>query len=133
MAAEPNNKYAETVTREAALELANKAIEAIDDDCYFLSEVAEKCDTYRLKFMYLLQKFNEDDEVKDLLERMYNKCESILVRKAATNKINAILGIFILKSYHNLVETNKTQHEFDASNFQNAYKKAISSNEQSES
>lgn len=130
MAAKPKNKYAETVTRAAALALAKKALETVSDDCYFLSEVAEKCKTYRTKFVYILQKFSEDPEIKDTIERMYNRCEAILVRKGATNKINPILSIFILKSYHNLIEVNKTQHEVDVADLSNAYKKALSSNEQ---
>ena len=42
---------------------------------------------------------------------MTNKCESIVVRKTASGDINVALGIFILKSYHGLIETSKLQHE----------------------
>jgi hypothetical protein len=129
MAAEANNKYAETVTREVALELANKALGFIDEDCFFLSEVAEKCDSYRHKFTYILNKFSDDDEVKDTIEKMYNKCESIVVRQAAKGKINVALGIFILKSYHGLMETTVSKHELEVNDLSNLYKKAMSSNE----
>lgn len=111
MAAEQGNKYAETITKEAALALANKALSAINDDCYFLSDVAEKCETYRTKFNYILDKFSDDPDVFDTIKRMYNKCESIVVKKTADGKIVPSLGIFILKSYHELVETSKVQQE----------------------
>lgn len=129
MAAAKENKYAETITREVALKLANKALSIINDDCFFLSEVAERCGTYRHKFPYILQKFNEDDEIKDIIERMYNKCESIVVRQTAKGKINVALGIFILKSYHGLMETNIVKSELEVSDLQNLYKRVMLSNE----
>jgi hypothetical protein len=134
MAAENDNKYAETITRETALALAKQALELINDECFFVSDVAEKCGIYRTKFNYILTKFNDDSEVKDALERMYNKCESILVKHSAKGKVvNPIFGIFILKSYHNLIEVNKTQHELEVSDLATLYKKAMSSNEKSQS
>jgi hypothetical protein len=111
MPAPKGNKYAERITREDALEIANKALSLIDDDCYSLSEVAEKCETYRTKFDYLLRKFNGDQEVFDTIKRMGNKCESILARKALEGKVNPSVGIFILKSYHGLIETSRLQKE----------------------
>jgi hypothetical protein len=111
MAAEQGNKYAETITKEVALELAQKALAAINDNCYFLSEVAEKCETYRTKFNYVLEKFKEDEEVFDAIKRMYNKCEAIVVKKTAKGDIVPSLGIFILKAYHDLIETSKLNQE----------------------
>jgi hypothetical protein len=111
MAAEEGNKYAETVTKEKALELANKALSLIDDECYFLSDVAEKCETYRTKFNYIAEKFSDDPDVFDTIKRMYNKCESIVVKKTAKGEIVPSLGIFILKSYHDLIEVNRVQSE----------------------
>ncbi len=128
MAAEANNKYAETVTKEEAIILANKAIGVIDEDCFFLSHVAEKCDTYRDKFQYILEKFSDDPDVFEIILKMKNKCESILVQKAAKGKeVNPIFGIFVLKSYHNLIETSKLQAEVTDSS--QASKKAMTSNE----
>lgn len=130
MAAEIGNKYAETLTREYALELAERARGHINDECFFLSDVAEKCGVHKKQFIYLLKKFNEDPEVSDAIERMYNKCESILVKHAAKGKeVNSIFGIFILKSYHGLIETSKTQHEVEVSDLASIYKKAMASNE----
>jgi hypothetical protein len=130
MAAEENNKYAEKVTREAALQLARQAVDVINDDCYLLSEVAQKCGTYRTKFNYLLQKFSDDEEVKDNIEKMYNKCEAILARKAITKEIQPIVSIFILKSYHSLTETTISKQEIEITDLQGLYKKAMQSNEQ---
>lgn len=115
MPAEHGNKYAETVTREAALDLLGKALSVIGDDCYFLSDVAEKCETYRTKFNYLAEKFADDAEVFDTIKRIYNKCESLVVKKTAKGEIVPSLGIFILKSYHDLIETNKVQNEHSGS------------------
>jgi hypothetical protein len=111
MAAETGNKYAETITREDALSLLTKALSIIGDDCYFLSDVAEQCETYRTKFNYLAEKFAEDREVFDTIKRIYNKCESIVVKKTAKGDIVPSLGIFILKAYHELIETSKVQQE----------------------
>lgn len=104
MAAEKGNKYAEKVTLEDAIELVNKAYELIDDDCYFLSDLADKCGTYRQKFDYLLTKFNDNQQVFDTLKKIYNKCESIVMKKTAKGEIVPSLGIFVLKAYHGLFE-----------------------------
>ena len=106
MAAAEGNKYAEKWTREEALSLANKAYNAVGDDCFYISEVAEACDTYRDFFTYILKKFNEDEEVFRTIKKMQNKCEAIIARKTGENKIATALGIFILKSYHGLTETS---------------------------
>lgn len=111
MAAQEGNKYAETITREDALELLTRALSVIGDDCYFLSDVAEQCETYRTKFNYLAEKFADDREVFDTIKRIYNKCESLVVKKTANGDIVPSLGIFILKAYHELVEVSKVQQE----------------------
>lgn len=105
------NKNAEWLTKEAALSILDKAISVIGDDCYFLSDVADKCDTYREQFNYIANKFKDDDAVFNTIKKITNKCESIVVKKTAEGKINVALGIFILKSYHSLIETSKIQHE----------------------
>jgi hypothetical protein len=111
MAAEKGNKQAEWITKEVAMEILDKAESVIGDDCYFLSEVAVKCDTYREQFNYIAKKFKDDKDVFHTIKRITNKCEAIVVRKTAESKINTALGIFILKSYHSLIETSKFQHE----------------------
>lgn len=111
MAAENENKYAEWITEEEALNIINKATDVIDEDCYFLSDVADKCGTYREQFNYIAKKFKDNKEVFNTIKRLTNKCESIVVKKTASGEINTALGIFILKSYHSLIETNKLQHE----------------------
>ena len=105
------NKHAEWLTKEEALSILEKANSVIGDDCYFLSDVADKCDTYKDQFYYIGKKFSEDKDVFRSVKKMSNKCESIVVKKTAEGKINTALGIFILKSYHGLVETSKIQHE----------------------
>jgi hypothetical protein len=111
MAGTLNNKNAEWLTKDLAIEILEKAENAISDDCYFLSEVAVKCDTYREQFYYIANKFKEDKIIFNTIKKMTNKCESIVVRKTASGDINVALGIFILKSYHGLIETSKLQHE----------------------
>lgn len=106
-----DNKNAEYLTREVALDIVNRANDLIDDNCYFLSDVAEKCGTYREQFNYIAKKFKDDHIVFNTIKRLTNKCESIVVRQTAEGKINVALGIFILKSYHSLIETSKLQHE----------------------
>ena len=64
MPAPKGNDYAEYITKEYALELLDKANEVINDECYFLSDVAVKCDTYREQFNYIAKKFKKDFEVK---------------------------------------------------------------------
>ena len=76
-----------------------------------MSDVADKCDTYREQFNYIAKKFKDNHIVFNTIKRLTNKCESIVVRKTAEGDINVALGIFILKSYHSLIETSKTQIE----------------------
>jgi len=109
MAAEIGNNHASTWTLDDARKLANEALQAIDNDCYFISSVAEKCNTYRDVFAYLLKKYNDDEHVFRTIKRMHNKCESIVMEKTAKGEINVALGIFVLKAYHGLIETSKQQ------------------------
>lgn len=106
MAAKMNNKNAEKWTVEEARALAKKALSVISDDCFYLSEVAVKCDTYRQIFEYLALKFKDDKVVFDTIKKMENKCESIIARKTGDGEIVPSLGIFILKAYHRLTETS---------------------------
>ena len=106
-----DNKNAEYLTLDVALVILDKAESIVSDDCYFLSDVAEKCNTYREQFNYIAKKFKNNHAVFNTIKRITNKCESIVVKKTAEGKINVALGIFILKSYHSLIETSKLQHE----------------------
>ena len=105
------NKNAEYLTEEVALEILEKANEVINDKCFFLSDVADKCGTYREQFNYIAKKFRDNHVVFNTIKRLTNKCESIVVMQTAQGKINTALGIFILKSYHSLIETSKMQLE----------------------
>ena len=111
MAAEKGNNYAEKWTVEEARKLASQAFKAVDKDCFFISSIAEKCETYRDLFQYLLKKFNDDKEVFRTLKRMYNKCESIIWEKASNCKMDKTIAIFALKSLHGLMETSKLETE----------------------
>lgn len=106
-----NNKLAEKWTQPVTLELVQKALATINDECYSLSDVAERCGVYRELFFYLMDKFNDDEDVFNTIKRVYNKCESIVVNKTAKGEIVPALGIFILKSYHGLFETSKLNTE----------------------
>jgi hypothetical protein len=103
------NKNAEKWTVKEARKLANKALDAVDDETFFISSIAEKCETYRDLFAYLLDKFNDDEAVFRTLKRMYNKCESILWEKACKQEIDKTIAIFALKSLHGLMETSKQE------------------------
>lgn len=109
MAAEKGNKYAEKVTLEDAIALAELAYSKISDDCYFLSKLADECGTYRQKFEYILEKHNDNEDVFNTIKKIYNKCESIVMEKTANGDIVPSLGIFVLKAYHGLMETSKQQ------------------------
>lgn len=111
MPAPEENKNAEYLTRDIAIDIVEKADSFINDECYFLSDVAEKCGTYREQFNYIAKKFKDDHIVFNTIKRLTNKCESIVVKETAKGNINVALGIFILKSYHSLIETSKLQHE----------------------
>lgn len=111
MAAAEGNKHAEKWTKEATLELLDKAAASINGKCYFLSEVAVAVDQYPELFTYLAEKFSEDTDVFQAIKRLYAKCEATITRKTADGDIVPSLGIFILKSYHSLVETSKVQQE----------------------
>lgn len=106
-----DNKNAEYLTLDVANAILNKAESVINDECYFISDVADKCDTYREQFHYIAKKFKDNHVVFNTIKRITNKCESIVVKKTAKGEINVALGIFILKSYHSLIETSKLQHE----------------------
>jgi hypothetical protein len=103
------NKNAEKWTVEEARKLANKALDAVDDETFFISSIAEKCETYRDLFAYLMDKFNDDETVFRTLKRMYNKCESILWERASQGEIDRTIAIFALKSLHGLMETSKQE------------------------
>lgn len=107
MAGKKGNKNAEKVTLEEAIKLSEMAYNKISDDCYFLSDLADKCDTYRQKFEYILEKHNENKIVFNTIKKIYNKCESIVMKKTAEGEIVPSLGIFVLKAYHGLMETSK--------------------------
>jgi hypothetical protein len=62
----------------------------------------------------LLKKFNEDEYVFNTIKKIYNKCESIVMKKTAQGEITPSLGIFVLKAYHGLMEVSK--QEIDHSN-----------------
>tara|TARA_R110000803_G_scaffold23069_4_gene56855 strand:+ start:6038 stop:6436 length:399 start_codon:yes stop_codon:yes gene_type:complete len=111
MPAPKENTNAEYLTEDVALEILEKANDIISNNCYFLSDVADKCGTYREQFNYIAKKFKNNHVVFNTIKRMTNKCESIVVKKTAEGDINVALGIFILKSYHSLIETSKLQHE----------------------
>lgn len=106
-----DNKNAEYLTEEVALDIIEKANDVISESCYFLSDVADKCGTYREQFNYIAKKFKDNYTVFNAIKRLTNKCEAIIVKKTASSDINTALGIFILKSYHSLIETSKLQHE----------------------
>jgi hypothetical protein len=103
------NKNAEKWTVKEARKLANKALDAVDDETFFISSIAEKCETYRDLFAYLMDKFNDDKVVFRTLKRMYNKCESILWERASQGEIDRTIAIFALKSLHGLMETSKQE------------------------
>jgi|TARA_R110002020_G_scaffold64014_2_gene170309 hypothetical protein len=103
------NKNAEKWTVKEARKLANKALDAVDDETFFISSIAEKCETYRDLFAYLMDKFNDDEVVFRTLKRMYNKCESILWERASQGEIDRTIAIFALKSLHGLMETSKQE------------------------
>ena len=101
------NKNAEKWTVEEARKLAQRALEAVNDDCYFIAAIAEECETYRELFFYLVKKFNDDEAVFNTIKRMYNKCEAIIWKKSAKGEMDKTIGIFALKSLHGLMETSK--------------------------
>lgn len=103
------NKNAETITIDVAINLLNEAYNTISEDCFFLSSVAEACGTYRRQFEYVAEKFKDNDVVFATVKRIYNKCESIVMEKTSKGEIVPALGIFVLKSYHGLMESSK-QH-----------------------
>jgi hypothetical protein len=103
------NKNAEKWTVKEARKLATKALDAVDGETFFISSIAEKCETYRDLFAYLMDKFNDDEAVFRTLKRMYNKCESILWEKASQGEIDKTIAIFALKSLHGLMETSKQE------------------------
>lgn len=105
------NKHAEWLTKDEALSIIDRALGVISNKCYLLSSVADKADTYRDQFRYIAKKFKDDRDVFRKVKKLTNKCESIVAEKTADGDINVALGIFILKSYHGLIETSKIQHE----------------------
>lgn len=102
-----NNKHAEKWTEEETVKLMEKALESINEECYFLAEVAVACGVYRELFWYLCQKFKDNPTVFNLIKGMYTKCEAIIIRQAASKKIDTTVGIFALKVYHGFVEASK--------------------------
>lgn len=115
--AQEGNTNAEKITLEDARALAELAYSKISNECYFLSKLADECDTYREKFSYILEKFNNDEVVFRTIKKIYNKCESIVMEKTAKGDIIPSLGIFVLKAYHGLMETSKQHVESKNTNY----------------
>lgn len=111
MAAPEGNTNAEKITLEEAIKLVELAYSKISDECYFLSSLADECNTYRQKFEYILKKHNDNEVVFNTIKKIYNKCESIVMSKTAKGEIVPALGIFVLKAYHGLLEVSKQQVE----------------------
>lgn len=109
MAAPLNNNNAGKWTVEDARELCQKALDAISTDCFYMSKVADKVDAYPQLFMYLAEKYGNDEIVFLTIKKMYNRCEAIITEKTGNGDIVPSLGIFILKAYHGLVETSRQQ------------------------
>lgn len=126
MAAAKGNKYAEKWKVEDARELAHKAYDAVDEETFFMSTIAIKCDVYRELFGFLLKKFNDDEEVFLTLKKMHTKAESIIWSKSAMGEIDKAVGIFALKALHGLYESshqivesqNKTEHSGQITTFE---------------
>jgi hypothetical protein len=123
MAAPKGNNNAEKITLEEALALSKLAYSKVNEDCYFLSHLADECDTYRQKFEYILKKFNDNEVVFNTIKKIYNKCESIVMKKTANGEIVPSLGIFVLKAYHGLMEVSK--QEIDHSNTDGSLKPPV--------
>lgn len=104
-----NNKNAEKWTIEKTIELCEKAVDVISDNCFYLSSVADEVGEYTDLFKYLLNKYKDNPTVFRLIKRMYAKCERIITEKTGKGDITPSLGIFVLKAYHGLIETSK-QH-----------------------
>ncbi len=105
------NKNAEKWTVEKAREFAENAYNAVDEECFFISSIAVKIDSYRDQFAYLMKKFKDDEVVFRTLKRMYGKAESILWEKSSKGEIDKTIAIFALKSLHGLFETSKHEVE----------------------
>ena len=111
MGAPMENKNAEKITLEDAIELAELAYSKVSASCFYLSSVAEECGTYREKFDYIIKKYNDNEIVFRTIKKMRNKCESIIIEKTGNGEIVPSLGIFVLKAYHGLIESSSHEHK----------------------
>ena len=73
MAAAEGNKYAEKWTAQDAKELAEKAYNAISDDCMNYSALAKKIGVYREVFTHLTRKFKDDKVVSGRLAKIRDR------------------------------------------------------------
>lgn len=113
MAAIKKNKYAEKWTKEEVLSVMYKALKSVNEDCYYLSEVCLASGVYPEWISRMLKKFQDDEQVCQAIKKMQLKCESMITRKTGKGDIVPSLGIFILKSYHNLVETSRVEQKVE--------------------
>lgn len=95
---------ADKFTVQQARKLAEQALDECNKETYLLSTIADKCGVYRHLFEYLLDKYKDDEVVHKTLNRLYNKCESIITEKMANGEIAQGLGIFLLKNVHGLID-----------------------------
>lgn len=103
MPAPKKNKYAEKWTKKEVLEVMDKAARSINEECYYLSEVCLTCGVYPEWISRMLRKFQGGDQVCQAIKKVQLKCESIITRKTGKGEIVPSLGIFILKSCHNIL------------------------------
>ncbi|MDD4515655.1 hypothetical protein [Massilibacteroides sp.] len=114
MAAPKGNKFAETWTREKALELVEEALQILMDneELFCAGEVAAIQKQYRQLYGYLFEKF--DDEVFNTIKnRFENILETRMYVLGAKNKINPTMAIFGLKNNFNWKDKTEVDTKVD--------------------
>lgn len=82
-----------------------------NEGIYTLLDAADENDLYIDWFRYVQEKYLNNVQIYELIEKLYTKLERRSYNRAAAGEVNPYLGLFTLKAYHNRVEKQYVQTE----------------------
>jgi hypothetical protein len=110
---ELNNKNAEKWKIEDARTLLEDALKIVKDnpDLIWIGQIAEKQDTYRQIYDYLIEKFKEETVFNTIKRQIGSILESRIVTGSINGDYNPTMVIFTLKNNFGWVDAQKVEQE----------------------
>jgi len=109
--AEKNNKNAEKWTEPRVKEMLKGMIDASKrGDVYYRGALLDEFNLYPRWWPYILAKFEDSKEIKDIFGRLDQKMEKNLFTAMSTGVIKETSGIFALKAKHKWADKQEHVH-----------------------